>query len=136
MVAHQPEDRVRAVLPARHRRVARALLALGDRQPDLGVQELEPVLLVALRLLDLLAAELAGLDRIEPLDSLRGVAVGNRLHLERVQLAEIRDLVERQRGVLDQPNGGRFGHQGCWLGHGNSPLRSARPTGEASSHQG
>jgi hypothetical protein len=62
-------------------------------------------------LLDLLAGELAGLDRVEALDALGGVAVGDRLDFERVQLAEIGNLVERQRGVLHQPYGGGLGHQ-------------------------
>ena len=68
---------------------------------------------IGLGLLDLLAGQLAGQDRVETLDALRGVAVGNRLHLERVQLAEIGDLVEGQASVLDQPDGGRLGHQRC-----------------------
>ena len=81
-------------------------------------------------MLDLLARELAGQHRVEPLDPLRGVAVGDRLHFERVQLAEIGDLVERQRGVLDEPDGGRLRHQRRGR-HGKSPLRFARPPGEA-----
>jgi len=44
--------------------------------------------------------------------TLRGVAVSNRLYLERVQLAEVGDLVERQGSVFDQPHGGCFRHQG------------------------
>ena len=43
---------------------------------------------------------------------LGGLAVGDRLHLERVQPAEVGDLLEGQRGVVDQPDGGRLGHQG------------------------
>ena len=60
---------------------------------------------------DLLARQLAGHDRVHALDALRGFAVGDRLHLERMQPAELRDLVEGQRGVVDQPDGGRLGHQ-------------------------
>jgi succinyl-CoA synthetase beta subunit len=111
--------------------IARPLLALGDRQADLGVEELEPVILLAFALIDLLAAELAGLNRIEALDALRGIAVRDRLDLKRVQFAEVGHLIERQRGVLDQPNGGGFRHQGCGLCHGKSPLRSARPDGRS-----
>ena len=113
MVAHQPEDGVRPVLAARHRGIARALLLLGLGQADLGVEQLEPVLGVGFGLIDLLARELAGQDGIEPLDALRCIAVGDRLHLERVKLAEVGDLIERQRGVLHQPHGGCFGHQRC-----------------------
>ena len=59
-------------------------------------------------------------------------AVGDRLHLERVELAEIGDLLEGQRGVLDQPDGGRLGHQ--WNCRAHNPLPFAPrggPPGEA-----
>src|SRR5215813_6281691 len=108
MVAHEPQDRVRTVLPARYRRVARALLALGLWQADLGVGELELDLGVGLSLLDLFARQLAGQHRIETLDALRRIAVGDRLYLERMQVAELRDLIERQGSVLDEPDGGRL----------------------------
>jgi len=60
----------------------------------------------------LLAGQLAGEDRIEPFDALGSVAVSDRLHFQRMQVAQLRDLVERQRGILDQPHGGCFRHQG------------------------
>ena len=60
---------------------------------------------------DLLARQLAGHDRVHALDALRRLAVGDRLHLERMQPAELRDLLEGERGVVDQPDGGRLGHQ-------------------------
>ena len=50
-------------------------------------------------------------DRIEPLHLDGDLAIGDRLHLERVQAAELGDLFEGQRGVLDQPDGGCFRHQ-------------------------
>src|SRR4029078_4226887 len=50
----------------------------------------------------------------------RGI-VGDRLDFEDVQPAEFRDLLEGQRCILDQPGGGRMGHQG--LGH----FRCLRP---------
>jgi len=111
VISHQPENGVRTILPARHRGVARALFLLRLREPDLGVEQLEPVSRIGNGLLDLLAAKLPGLDRIEALDALRCVTVGDRLHLERVELAEFGDLIERERGVLDQPDGGGFRHQ-------------------------
>ena len=40
------------------------------------------------------AGQLAGLYRVEPLDSLRGIAVRDGLHFQRVQVAKLRDLVE------------------------------------------
>src|SRR5262249_59203516 len=47
-----------------------------------------------------------------------------RLHLERVKLAEVGDLIERERGVLDQPDGGCFRHQRrCDHGEISSALR-------------
>jgi hypothetical protein len=69
---------------------------------------------------DLVAGELTGGDRVEPLDALCGFAVSDRLDLERVQLAELGDLVERQRRVIDQPDGGRLWHEQL-LSHGYSP---------------
>src|SRR6266481_4143465 len=124
MVAHQPEDGVRAVLAARYRRVARALLLLGLGQPHLGVEQLEAIVRIGDGFLDLLAAELTGEHGIEALDALRGVAVGDRLHLERVKLAEVGDLIEREGGVLDLPHGGCFRHQRrCGHGEISSALR-------------
>ena len=64
-----------------------------------------------LGLLDLLAGQLARADRIEALDAGGDFAVGDALHLERVQLTEIGDLVEGERGILHQPDSGRLGHQ-------------------------
>ena len=86
---------------------------------------------IVLRLVDLLARQLPGQDRVEALDPLRGVAVGDRLHFKRVQLAEIGDLVERQRGIVQQPDGGRLRHQRAAVAMAKSPLCSARPPGEA-----
>ncbi len=111
MVAHEPENGVGAVLAPRHRRVARAALLLRLRHAQLGMGELQPRSLVGFGALDLVAGELAGEDRVEPLDALRRVTVGDRLYFERVQLAEIGDLIERQGRVLDQPDGGGFRHQ-------------------------
>ena len=96
MVAHQPKDCVWPVLTARHRRIAGSLLLLRLRQPDLRIGDVQPPFGVCFRLGDFLACELAGQDRIEALDALRGVAVSDCLDLQRVQTAELRDLVERQ----------------------------------------
>jgi hypothetical protein len=60
---------------------------------------------------DLVAGELAGHDRVHALDALGRFAVGDGADLERVQLAELRDLVEGQGGVVDEPDGGRLRHQ-------------------------
>jgi len=105
--------------PARHRRVARALLAArgGAGQRHLGIDQLQRGRRVGFDGGDLLAGQLAGGDRVEALDALGGIAVGDGFDLERVQLAEFRDLVERQRGIVQQPHGGGFGHQGGCAGH-------------------
>ncbi len=112
MVAHQPEDRVGTILAARYRRVARALLVGRFRQADLRVGDVQPVFRIALGFGDLFAGQLPGENRIEPFDALRRVAVGNRFHLEHVQVAKLCDLLERKRGVLHQPHRGRLRHQG------------------------
>ena len=53
-----------------------------------------------------------------------------------MQLAEFRDLVERQRGVLDQPHGGGFRHQRRFL-HGKISFALRPPfAGEAGSSSG
>ena len=93
---------------------------------------------VVLRLLDVFARQLPGEHRIETLDALGGVAIGDRLDFEWMQFAEVGDLVERQRGVLDQPNGRCLRHQQR-MGHGNLPrqnLPGRPPAGEASCHRG
>src|SRR5207302_6371499 len=74
------------------------------------------------------AAQLPGQHRIEALDALGGVAVGDRLDLERMQFAEVRDLIERKRGVLDQPDGGRLRHQRR-TGHGKISSMLRPPVG-------
>ena len=51
----------------------------------------------------------------------RDVAVGDALHLEGVEAAELGDLVEGQRGVVDQPDGGRARHDR--LVHRSAPLQ-------------
>src|SRR5205807_8204792 len=71
-------------------------LSLHDALP-IWVEQLEPVVGVSDRLLDFFARELAGLDRVEALDALGGIAVGDRLDLEWVELAEIGDLVKGER---------------------------------------
>ena len=60
---------------------------------------------------DLLGGGLAVRHRIETLHLIGHFAVGDGLNLERMQAAEIGDLLEGERGVLDQPYGGRLGHQ-------------------------
>ena len=75
--------------------------------------------MVLLAARDLLARELAGRDRVHALDALRHVAVGDAFHLQHMQAAQLGDLLERERGVLDQPNGGGFRHQELAITHRN-----------------
>ena len=64
MIAHQPEDRVRPVLAARHRRVARALLAAFGRagQVDLWRRQFQFLAVVLFGFGNLVAGELTGVD--------------------------------------------------------------------------
>ena len=67
---------------------------------------------ILLRLLDLLAGELAGRHRVLALDALGDILVGDAFHFQGMQAAEIGDLLEGQRGIVHQPDGGGLGHQG------------------------
>ncbi|MGY3406330.1 hypothetical protein ACVWZV_002443 [Bradyrhizobium sp. GM5.1] len=101
----------------------------------LALLEAEPVVRVVLALLDFLAGQLAIGKGIHALDALGGVAIGDRAHLEGVHFGEIGDLIEGQRGIVEQPDGGRLGHQRC-VAHGKSPLCFAHPFGgETGGHQ-
>ena len=132
MVAQQPIDRVRLVLALGNRRIARRLLGLDVRHLVFRRRHLELQLGIFLGLFDLVMGELAGGDRVDALDSLGHVLVRNTLHLEGMHADELGDLLEGERGVVDQPDGGRLGHQGL-VGHGlflsvrgssGTPLRS------------
>ena len=59
---------------------------------------------------DLFLGQLIVGNRIEPLDTGGHVTIGDALHLKLVQPAEIADLTEAERGVVDQPNSSCFGH--------------------------
>jgi hypothetical protein len=113
MVAQQPENGIRPILALRHRGVARPAAALRLGQADLGFEQLQPMVRVLLGAVDLLTGELAGGDRVAAFDALRDFAVRNALHLQRMEVTEGGDLLEAERGVLDQPNGGGLRHQGC-----------------------
>ena len=78
---------------------------------NLALRHLEAVAWILFGLLDFLARELAGQHRVETFDAGGDLAIGNALHLQRVQMAEFGDLLEAERGVVDQPYGSRLGHQ-------------------------
>jgi hypothetical protein len=112
----------------RHRRVARALGAadlLGT------LDHLQAIGGIGLALVDFVLRQLVRAHRIAAGQLGRGGIVGDRLHFEDVETAEVRDLVERQRGVVDQPGSGRMGHER--LGHGKTPseINRAAPSGAA-----
>jgi hypothetical protein len=111
MVAEQPGDGVRAVLALGERRVA-GLLALG--RLDVGghrLRDREARLRVLLAALELRPGQHALADRVEPPDAGPDLAIGDALDLERMQAAEIGDLVEGQPGIVDQPNRRGFRHE-------------------------
>ncbi len=113
VMPHQPSHRIRLILALRDRRVARTLAA-GQRQRDRDLRHLQALGRILLAALDLFLGELAVAGRVEADDTDRDLAVGNALDFQRVQIAEGADLLEGQRGVLDQPDGGRLRHQKLW----------------------
>src|SRR3712207_7346799 len=68
-----------------------------------------------------------------PYTTLFRSAIGDALHLQRVQAAEVGDLIEREARILDQPDGRRLGHQG--FVHASAPQRSEEHTSELQSRQ-
>jgi hypothetical protein len=102
VVARQPGDPVRLVLALGHRRIARPLGALGGFG-QVELDQLQAPRGVVLAALDLFPGKLAVGGGVQTLDSNRHFAVGDALHLELVQTAELGDLLEGERGVLDQP---------------------------------
>jgi hypothetical protein len=110
MVLKEPQDGIGPVLTARYGRVARAALGLDLGHLDFGFGQLQPVGGIQLGCGDLLARQLAGGNWIHAFDAMGHVAIGNALHLEHVQAAELGDLLEGKRGVVDQPYSSRFRH--------------------------
>jgi hypothetical protein len=111
MASEQPENRVGAVVTARKRRVFRRALGLYGRHGDLGLGQLQPVLGILLRTPDLVARQLARRNRVHTLDTRRDVSIGNAFDLKYMETAKFGDLVERQRCILDKPDGSGFRHQ-------------------------
>jgi hypothetical protein len=110
VVLQQPGDRIGLILALGDRRVARpGVLHQLDWMRLLG--DLEPRVRVFLAALDLVDRELAVGDRIEALHLHRHLAIGDGLDFERMKATKLADLVEGERGVLDQPDGRGFGHK-------------------------
>jgi hypothetical protein len=108
MVADDPGDSVRLVLPLGDRRVARAL---GSADLVGLLLDAQDVFGIGLAAVDLLLIELAGADRIPAGQLGGGGIVGDRLNLEDVETAKFGDLLEGESGVVDQPGSGRVGHE-------------------------
>ena len=89
----QPGNGVGLVLALGDRRVARPAVLDEDLGDGLR-RQFEPRLGVALAALDFLGGRLAVGDRVEPLHLQRHLAIGDRLHLERMEAAEISNLLE------------------------------------------
>ena len=106
----EPGDSVGPVLPLRDRRVAGALLA-DLRERDRRFRHFQPGVGILFTLLDLRFADLAVGDRVEALHARRDLAVRDRLNLEDMKAAVVRDLIECQRRIVDQPNSGRLWHE-------------------------
>jgi hypothetical protein len=124
MVAQQPQDGIGTVMAARHWRVARAALFGAGGDHGFGRLNFQFQRRIFFGCRDLFAGQLAGLQRVEALDALRSFAIGDGFHLEGMQRAELGDLIEGECGVVDQPDGGRFGHQKCF-GHWWNPSKKA-----------
>ena len=68
------------------------------------------------------------------IDALRRFTVGNGLDFQRMQFAELGNLVERQSSIVDKPDGCRFRHEQL-LSHGYSPsVRPRRCRGRGINH--
>ena len=88
---------------------------------------------VFLAALDLFFGQLAVGCRIEACHAASHFPIGDRLDLERMQAGEGRDLIKGQGRVLDQPDGGRLGHEkrvGHEIKSSRSPASLARAVGK------
>src|SRR6266481_97514 len=104
VVAHQPQDGVRAILPARNWRVSWPLFTLRLGQVYLRFSQPEPIVRVSLAFGKLVTGELPGHDRITSDDALNPLIIRHCLYFEGVELAEISDLVEHQSCIFNQPD--------------------------------
>jgi hypothetical protein len=66
----------------------------------------KPVSLIGFRLVDFFARKLVRRDRIDAAHAGANIAISNAFDLQRVQAAEIGDLIKRHRRIIDQPDGG------------------------------
>ena len=80
---------------------------------------------IGLALVDLFLRKLVVRDGVEPFHACRHIAIRNTLHFKFVHAGEIGDLLEAQRGVVYQPDGGGPGHDR--FGHVIISLTRMRP---------
>ena len=78
---------------------------------DFGLQEYQTIFGILLSARNLAAGQLARRNWIHPLNSMGHIAIGNALHFKHMKAAQFSNLLEGQRGVVDQPYGCRFRHQ-------------------------
>ena len=104
MVADDPVDPVGLVLALADRRVTRAT---GAADLVRLLVHLERIIGVSLALFDCLVGQFTGADRVAAGQLGRGGVVSDRLDLKNMKPAELGDLLEGQRCILDQPGSGR-----------------------------
>ena len=99
-VFDQPGDGVRLVAALGHRHIAWPLGA-GDRLGQGALGRHQAQTLIGAAALDFLARHLAVGYRVETLHAGIDLAVGDGLHLKRMQLAKVGDLIEAESGIID-----------------------------------
>ncbi len=88
---------------------------LGAADGNRRALHLQAVFRIALAALDLFMRQLAGMDRVAARVFGAGEIVRHRLNLQNVEAAELGDLLEGKRGIVDQPGCRGMGHQRCGL---------------------
>ena len=106
----QPGNAVGLVTAPGYRHIARALgTPVWRRQVGFGKDKTRRR--VCLAACDFVTCQLAILDRVIALDADACLAIGDRLHFQRMEAAQIGDLVKGETGVVDQPYGGCLRHK-------------------------
>ncbi len=78
---------------------------------DLGGSLLQLVGFIALALADFFARQHAARNRVNAAHVLGHVAIGDAFDFQIVEAAKICDLRKGEAGIVEQPDGGRLGHQ-------------------------
>ena len=125
-MAQEPENGVGPVVAARHGGIFRRPLRFDFGDEHFRARQLQPVGRVLLGAGDFLARKLSRGDRVQAADAVSHVAIGDALYFKHMEAAKIRNLLECQRGILDEPDGGRLWHQG-FVAHKSPPVLEAIP---------